>query len=251
MITVEDVDSAKLQYSDDEKTTTTTAGNESKHTILKSSLKTRSSKSIGQPRRKLRFTAYDEGKELAAQVGFFLVTRGGIWYENILYELPHGSFSEFSVVEIPHINDLTPDEIFDCWMTNEDHQRIRQECLGAVGEVGDEKVSDGMLLRGLDQHTNRYKETRDYINQKVYDAVFAVQSFERENNVDCSELMAQLSAKYSEPSVISAQTAALSDLFSSFKGTWTHRSIPTIPEKLESGTWGTMTGRRGAEEAIH
>jgi len=54
--------------------------------------------------------------------------------------------------------------------------------------------------------------------------------------------MAELSAKYSEPTVVAAQTAALSDLFSSFKDTWTHRNIPTIPfGPLESGTWDTMT----------
>lgn len=146
------------------------------------------------------------------------------------------------VLEIPHINDLSPEEIFDCWMTGDDLRSIRKQCIGTVGEVGDNKITDGMLLRGLDQHTNRYKEARDFISRQVYDAVFSVQEFERAKGVNCSELMAQLSSKYSEPSVISAQSAALSDLFSSFKGTWTHRNIPTIPDgPPQSGTWATMT----------
>ncbi len=123
-------------------------------------------------------------------------------------------------------------------MNQEEFSHIRRECLGAVGEIGQEKVSDGCLLRGLDQHTNRYKKTRDFISRQVYDAVLSVQDFERANGLDCSDLMARLSQKYSEPAVIAAQSAALSDLFSSFKGTWTHRSIPTVPDgPLHSGTW--------------
>jgi len=149
------------------------------------------------------------------------------------------------VIEIPHINDLSPDEIFDCWMTPEEFRSIRKECLGAVAE-NDKKMTDGMLLRGLDQHTNRYKEARDFISRQVYDAIFRVQEIEQANGVDCSELMAQLSAKYSAPSAIAAQSAALSDLFSCFKGTWSHRNIPTIPDgPPESGTWETMTESAG------
>lgn len=142
------------------------------------------------------------------------------------------------VVEIPHINDLSQEEIESVWMNDGDFYDIRKECLGTVGEIGRERVPDGFLLRGLDQHTNRYKETKDFIGRQVYDAVFSVQEFERANGIDCSELMAQVSQKYSEPAVIAAQAAALSDIFSSFKDTWTHRSIPTIPDgPPRSGTW--------------
>lgn len=126
-------------------------------------------------------------------------------------------------------------------MGSDDFTSIRQECLGTVSSIGNDKVSDGFLLRGLDQHTNRYKETRDFIGRQLYDAVLSVQEFERTNGVDCSELMGRLSRKYSEPSVVAAQSAALSDLFSSFKGTWSQRSIPTIPDgALKSGTWETQ-----------
>jgi hypothetical protein len=151
-------------------------------------------------------------------------------------------------MEITHINDLSPQEIFDCWMTPEDFRTIRKECLGTVAEHdrnnnnNHKMVTDGMLLRGLDQHTNRYKEARDVISRRVYDAIFSVQEYEQEKGVDCSELMALLSAKYSAPATIAAQAAALSDLFSSFRGTWSHRNIPTIPDgPPNSGTWPTMT----------
>ena len=157
----------------------------------------------------------------------------------------HFSTNE-KVMEIPHIKDLSPEEIFDCWMSPEESRSIRKECLGTVAENedddDDDKVTDGMLLRGLDQHTNRYMEARDSISRQVYHVIFRVQEFEQAKGVDCSELMAQLSAKYSAPSSIAAQSTALSDLFSSFKGTWSHRNIPTIPDgPPESGTWETMT----------
>lgn len=126
-------------------------------------------------------------------------------------------------------------------MSDDEFLSIRHECLGTVGAIGDEKVTDGFFLRGLDQQTNRYKQTRDFLQRQIYDAVLSVQEFEQANNVDCSELMAKLSAKYSEASVVAAQSAALSDLFSSFKGTWSQRAIPTIPDgPLQSGTWETQ-----------
>jgi hypothetical protein len=192
------------------------------------------------PKRKLRFSAYDDGKSALRVMitrpscpSFLLAAVVGLWSDT--------HFSRKSVLEIPHINDLSPEEIFDCWMTPEESQSIREECLGTVAE-NDKKMTDGMLLRGLDQHTNRYKEARDFISRQVYDAIFSVQEFEQENGVDCSELMAQLSAKYSAPATIAAQSAAISDLFSSFKGTWSHRNIPTVPDgPPESGTWETMT----------
>jgi hypothetical protein len=38
--------------------------------------------------------------------------------------------------------------------------------------------------------------------------------------------MASLCAKYSEPAVVAAHTAAISDIFASFRDTWSHRAIP-------------------------
>ena len=144
-------------------------------------------------------------------------------------------------MEIPHIRDLTQEEISSVWMNDEEFRSIRRECLGTVGDLGDAKVSDGFLLRGLDQHTCRYKNARDFIGRQVYDAVLSVQEFEKANGIDCSELMAQMSIKYSEPSVVAAQSAAISDIFSCFKDSWTHRSIPTIPDgPLVSGVWETQ-----------
>ena len=38
------------------------------------------------------------------------------------------------------------------------------------------------------------------------------------------------SSKFSEPAVVAAQVAAVSDMFSSFKDTWTQRNIPTFDD---------------------
>jgi hypothetical protein len=138
-------------------------------------------------------------------------------------------FSEYEeVVEIPHIGDLCEEEIRDVWMADEDFRSIQEECMGTVTMLGKGAVSNGFLLRGLDQHTLNYTESKDAIGRDLYTAVFRVQDFQRSTGVDAAELMAKICAKYSEPSVAAAQISAISDLFSCFKDTWSQRSIPTF-----------------------
>jgi hypothetical protein len=149
--------------------------------------------------------------------------------ERVKKEKKRVRFSEFDdVFEIPHIKDLSKQEIRDVWMADEDFKSIRQECMGAVENIGKGDVSDGFLLRGLDQHTLKYKAARESIGRKVTDVVLKIQEFERAHGVDASELMAKLCAKYSEPAVVAAQITAISDLFSCFRNTWSQRTIPTI-----------------------
>jgi hypothetical protein len=130
------------------------------------------------------------------------------------------------VFHIPHINDMSEEEIQDCWMTSEDLRAIRQSCIGTVRELNNGEPPEGMFLRGLDQHSHKYKERKDKINNQVYDAVFRIQEFQRLSGKDASEVMAKLCTKYSEPSVIAAHTAAISDIFSAYKGLWSKRAIP-------------------------
>jgi len=231
-----------MQCSDDEKTTIHRAL-ELTPAPKKSALRYAGSRSIKmRPNRKLRFTPFDEGERSSDYGGALPLRQQDLKPNPSLTRCSLHSFSSQIVQEIPHINDLSQEEVDSVWMNDDDFFVIRQECLGTVGEIGPDKVTDGFLLRGLDQHTHRYKETKGFIGRQVYDAVFSVQEFQRANGgIDCSELMSQLVQKYSEPSLIAAQSAALSDLFSSFKGTWTHRSIPTIPHgPLQSGTWAAQ-----------
>ena len=149
---------------------------------------------------------------------------------------------------IPSITDYSKKEMKATWMTRSDFKAIRMECRTAVkaldGQREDGKeLPEGYYLRGLDQQTMVYNERSDVIIRKVHDAVFRIQQFQRENPskvMDASLLMAKVSAKYSEPAVVAAQMAAISDLFAAFKGTWTKRSIPTIkdmPTKCNVTLW--------------
>jgi hypothetical protein len=149
--------------------------------------------------------------------------------ERVKKEKKRVRFSKFDdVFEIPHIKDLSTQEIRDVWMADEDFKSIRQECIGAVEIIGKGDVSDGFLLRGLDQHTLKYKTARETIGRKVTDVVLSIQEFERASGVDASELMAKMCFKYSEPAVAAAQITAISDLFSCFRNTWSQRTIPTV-----------------------
>ena len=185
--------------------------------------------------------------------------------------------------DIPHINDMSSDEISDVYMTPNDFKRIRNECLQLVQQK--DFTKDGYLLRGLDKQTNSYQSRRDDIHYQVQDTVFLIQELarnqryqlqqmqkekekakkqqqqqhqngdnppnegeeedEKDANIvseyedDVMEFLAKVCAKKSEPAVIAAHTAAISDLFSVHKDTWTQRHIPTVlptdEDELEEG----------------
>jgi hypothetical protein len=143
-------------------------------------------------------------------------------------------FDEYDeIFDIPHINDLSKQEILDVWMTKEDIRHIQEECIGAVRMIGKGSVSNGFLFRGLDQHTLKYKEERDVIKDQVYEAVFSIQKFQKATGADVSELICAMCEKRSEAAVVAAQITAISDLFSSFKDTWSQRTIPVIVQDAQ------------------
>eukprot|EP00529_Nitzschia_sp_RCC80_P031193 CAMPEP_0113461640 /NCGR_PEP_ID=MMETSP0014_2-20120614/11653_1 /TAXON_ID=2857 /ORGANISM="Nitzschia sp." /LENGTH=363 /DNA_ID=CAMNT_0000353423 /DNA_START=370 /DNA_END=1458 /DNA_ORIENTATION=- /assembly_acc=CAM_ASM_000159 len=135
-------------------------------------------------------------------------------------------FADYDCVfEIPHINDFPPEVVRDVYMSSSELTAIRRECIGTVKQMNDsdgntEQYKEGQFLRGLDQHTLKYTERKKGIDRRVYEAVFRIQEFERKTGVDASEIMAKHCAINSEPSVAAAHIAAISDVFSSFKGTW-------------------------------
>lgn len=139
----------------------------------------------------------------------------------------HLEFADYDTVfQIPHINDMSEQEIHDCWMSAEDLRDIRKSCIGTVRSMNKGEPPEGMFLRGLDQHSDKYRERKDEINNQIYDAVYRIQEFQRLSGKDASEVIAKMCAKYSEPSVVAAHMAAISDIFSSYKGTWSRRAIP-------------------------
>jgi hypothetical protein len=160
-------------------------------------------------------------------------------------------FADYDFVfEIPHIKDIPPDVVRDVYMSSEELAAIRRECIGTVKQMNNDaaaggdgtgsSMKEGEFLRGLDQHTLKYSERKKSIDRRVYDAVFRIQEFQRKTGVDASSIMAKHCAINSEPSVAAAHVAAISDVFSSFKGTWSERSIPNPEACSSKPTQGTF-----------
>lgn len=133
------------------------------------------------------------------------------------------------VYDIPHIKNFSKGDIQNAYFSSKELQEIRAGCIDIVAQADKERrKGDGFYLRGLDQHTHKYKQTRRMFSRQVYDTVFLIQKFEKTYGIDASEKMAELCEKYSAPAVTAAQVAAMSDLFSAFKGSWSHRVTPLI-----------------------
>ena len=135
--------------------------------------------------------------------------------------------------DIPHINDLPQDVIDDCYMSQDDLWSIHEDCRELMYQCGMNSSSkdlrkEGYALRGLDKRTWKYCVKRDEIHDKVQDAVYRLQRIRRLTGKDTTQLMADTCIKLSHPAVISAQIAAISDIFTCYQDTWIQRNIPTI-----------------------
>ena len=129
---------------------------------------------------------------------------------------------------IPHVYDMPPEVIRDTYMSPEDFVTIREDCAHLLHTA--DFTKEGYFLRGVDKSTWKYTTKRNEIHNKVHKAVEDIQYMERITGQDYSDLLAKTCSKYSEPAAVAAQMAAISDLFSAFRGTWTQRAIPTIKE---------------------
>ena len=144
--------------------------------------------------------------------------------------------------EIPHLNDMEDDIIRSTYMSSDDFTNIRSECIDLVHELQDENgdiiIKEGYYLRGLDKRTYKYSVRRDAIHNELQDAVYHIQQVQQFTGKDTSQLLAETCAKITQPSVISAQIAAISDLFTCFHDAWMKRTVPTIET---TPTHGKMT----------
>ncbi|CAJ1959861.1 unnamed protein product [Cylindrotheca closterium] len=142
-------------------------------------------------------------------------------------------FSKYDQVRpIPHVNDFSDRQIKECYYGHEELRAIRKQCAGIVKHVnkGGASGGDGFFLRGLDQHTIEYKRSQDVSCKNLYNAVHRMQRYQKLSGKDVSEKMSEILGKISAPAVAAAQVAAISDLFSSYKGTWSNRSVPVMRE---------------------
>jgi hypothetical protein len=134
------------------------------------------------------------------------------------------SLSPDKIWEIPHIDDISQDEIKDVWMSPTEQKHIRRNCRDTIRRVykftgitadittlfqdGDDHC---VCVRGLEQYQSdnalKYQETR----QSAYEAVFQTQKVQQSklNNFKLPELIAVLYRQISEQSKREAHARAL------------------------------------------
>jgi hypothetical protein len=130
-------------------------------------------------------------------------------------------FAEYDEVwEIPHINNLSDEEVDGVWMTQDELRTIRRRCLAMVKlmEKDEEKARQKMpCTRGIYEHTKQYTEKRHQTRNKVYEAVFSAQDHHDATGEYDAELLREISRKYSYVSVLQAQVVGLRDAVTAFK----------------------------------
>jgi hypothetical protein len=113
-------------------------------------------------------------------------------------------FAEFiEVVDIPHISDLSNEEIANTWMSRKEMEFVKMECCDTValmnaGETLNE--NNGLCERGLEKHTAGGLERSIRVRCCAYEAVFGMQKFHRLAGFSPPNLMAELYNSSSAPS---------------------------------------------------
>ena len=130
------------------------------------------------------------------------------------------------VKKIRHVNDMSEEELNGVYMHPNDFVEIRSQCIELVEDR--DFNTEGYFLRGLDKQTDHYREKVDNLRYEIQDAVFLIQELAYQSNIDCTEIIAKVVSKKSEPAVAAAHMSGVSDLFSAFKDTWTQRHIPDV-----------------------
>jgi hypothetical protein len=124
-------------------------------------------------------------------------------------------FAEFiKVVDIPHIKNLSNEEIENTWMSREEMRFVKMECLDTLalmnaGETLNENI--GLCERGLEKHTVISLERSGRIKCCAYEAVFGMQKFHRLRGFSLPNLMAELYNSSSAPSQSEARKRGFRD----------------------------------------
>lgn len=117
------------------------------------------------------------------------------------------------VFEIPHVNDLSDDEIDAVWMSEEDFKSIRKECRMIILAIEREctNILDGVELRGLEHHMSTQRKQKAAVREILYGTVEKLQCFQDETNMDVSDMMGEMCQKVSSRSEKMAHRMALGD----------------------------------------
>jgi hypothetical protein len=125
------------------------------------------------------------------------------------------------VFEIPHINELSQEEIDAVYMSYEEGRAIRRTCslLCKVFANGIQEAQiAGECVRGLEAHIPQYIQRTYTIRQQLYDAIHEIQYFEDKTGLDMSDMIADTCQKHSRPLVTEAMQCGLLD--AKIAGNW-------------------------------
>mmetsp|Transcript_3017 Transcript_3017/g.7094 ORF Transcript_3017/g.7094 Transcript_3017/m.7094 type:complete len:169 (+) Transcript_3017:62-568(+) len=116
------------------------------------------------------------------------------------------------IFEIPHLNDISDDEVDDVWMSPEDFKAIQRECKAIVLMIQHKhSLLKNIEIRGLEHHTPSEKEETEGLQDLLYDTVDRLMTFVDDTSMDVSELLAEMCMKISACSEAKARQIALQD----------------------------------------
>jgi hypothetical protein len=124
------------------------------------------------------------------------------------------------VFEIPHIDDLSREEVGSVWMNRRELEDIRRRARAMVSLIDDgpnfggRSDGDDLCIRGLDQHTASYHKKQKVIQNLIYEAVFRLQGFHSYTSaqeVDVQGLIAEFCTQFSSTSAAAAVQRAHMD----------------------------------------
>lgn len=118
------------------------------------------------------------------------------------------------IFEIPHIDDLSDEEVEDVWMSPEDFKVIRRDCQKIIMILEhDSNLIEGMgiELRGLEHHMLSQRKHIDGIQELLYDTVDRLMRFQDETSMDIEDMLADMCRKISSKSEAMARHTALKD----------------------------------------
>lgn len=117
------------------------------------------------------------------------------------------------VYDIPHINDLSDEEVEDVWMSPDDFVMIQRECRKIIMamERGYLDELQGVELRGIEKHLKSQREQANKTIITLYDTVEKLQTIQDETGMDVSHRMGRMCGKISARAVRKAHQMALAD----------------------------------------
>ena len=116
------------------------------------------------------------------------------------------------IFEIPHLDDLSDEEINDVWMSNEEFAAIRRECKKIIMIIQhDSRLARHIELRGLEHHMLHQQKATEALQELLYETVDRLLSFREESSMDVSDMLAEMCQKISSRSEVSAHKRGLKD----------------------------------------